>query len=146
MAKIDEVEIQDIYGSRVKSFQKLMRFKIRDILLVSSLYDEYLFEEDGRLYELIRQDFQALNLSQTPDITHVTSGAEAIHLALHERQFDLIIATLHIEGMHVMNFARMVREAGINVPIILLAYDNRERKELTTKYDTSVFERIFIWQ
>src|SRR5512135_1015495 len=146
MAKIDEVEIQDIYGSRVKSFQKLMRFKIRDILLVSSLYDEYLFEEDGRLYELIRQEFQALNLSQTPDITHVTSGAEAIELALNEQQFDLIIATLHIEDMHVMKFAKTVREAGITAPIVLLAYDNRERKELVTNYDTSIFDRIFIWQ
>ena len=138
--------MEDLYGSRVKSFQKLMRFKIRDILLVSSLYDEYLFEEDGRLYELIRQDFQALNLSQTPDITHVTNGTEAIDLALNEQQFDLIIATLHIEDMHVIKFAKMVRDAGLKVPIILLAYDNRERKELVTKYDTSVFERIFIWQ
>jgi CheY-like chemotaxis protein len=146
MSKIDQVQIEDIYGARVKSFQKLMRYKIRDILLVSSLYDEYLFEEDGRLYELIRQDFQALNLSQTPDITHVTNGTEAINLALNEQQFDLIIATLHIEDMHVIKFAKMVREAGIKVPIILLAYDNRERKELVTHYDTSVFERIFIWQ
>jgi len=146
MSRIDQIQIEDIYGTRVKSFQKLMRFKIRDILLVSSLYDEYLFEEDGRLYELIRQDFQALNLSQTPDITHVTNGMEAIELALREQQFDLIIATLHIEDMHVIKFAKMVRDAGIKVPIILLAYDNRERKELVTKYDTSVFERIFIWQ
>ena len=146
MSRIDQIQIEDIYGARVKSFQKLMRYKIRDILLVSSLYDEYLFEEDGRLYELIRQDFQALNLSQTPDITHVTNGTEAINLALHEQQFDLIIATLHIEDMHVIKFAKMVREAGIKVPIILLAYDNRERKELVTNYDTSVFERIFIWQ
>jgi CheY-like chemotaxis protein len=146
MSRIDQIQIEDIYGARVKSFQKLMRYKIRDILLVSSLYDEYLFEEDGRLYELIRQDFQALNLSQTPDITHVTNGAEAINLALNEQQFDLIIATLHIEDMHVIKFAKMVREAGIKVPIILLAYDNRERKELVTNYDTSVFERIFIWQ
>jgi CheY-like chemotaxis protein len=146
MSRIDQIQIEDIYGARVKSFQKLMRYKIRDILLVSSLYDEYLFEEDGRLYELIRQDFQALNLSQTPDITHVTNGSEAINLALNEPQFDLIIATLHIEDMHVIKFAKMVREAGIKVPIILLAYDNRERKELVTNYDTSVFERIFIWQ
>ncbi len=146
MSRIDQIQIEDIYGTRVKSFQKLMRFKIRDILLVSSLYDEYLFEEDGRLYELIRQDFQALNLSQTPDITHVTNGAEAIDLALNEQQFDMIIATLHIEDMHVIKFAKMVREAGIKAPIILLAYDNRERKELVTRYDTSVFERIFIWQ
>ena len=146
MTKIDQIPGLDFLDTRVKSFQKLMRFKIRDILLVSSLYDQYLFEEDGRLYELIRQEFQALNLSQTPDITHVTSGLEAVELAVTEQRFDLIIATLHIEDMNVIKFAKMVREAGINVPIVLLAYDNRERKELVANYDTSIFDRIFIWQ
>ena len=62
-----------------------------------------------------------------------------------EHNYDLIITTLHIEDMHVIKFAQMVRQSGINLPIILLAYDNRERKELTTNYDTSIFERIFIW-
>ncbi len=53
---------------------------------------------------------------------------------------------MHIEDMHVVKFAQEVRKAGIKLPIILLAYDNRERKELTTNYDTSIFDRIFIWQ
>jgi CheY-like chemotaxis protein len=146
MAKVEQISGIDFFDTRVKSFQKLMRYKIRDILLVSSLYDQYLFEEDGRLYELIRNEFQALNLSQTPEISHVTNGTEAIELLQSEQRFDLIIATLHIEGMHVIKFARMVRDAGIAIPIILLAYDNRERKELVTNYDTSIFDRIFIWQ
>ncbi len=123
-----------------------MRFKIRDIILVASLYDNYLFEEDGRLYELIRQEFQVLNLSHPPEITHVSTGAEAIQLASGGEHFDLIITTLHIEDMHVMKFARAVREAGVKIPIVLLAYDNRERKDLATNYDTSIFEKIFVWQ
>jgi CheY-like chemotaxis protein len=146
MSKIARLNIEDVQENRVKSFQRLMRFKIRDILLVSSLYDNYLFEEDGRLYELIRQEFQVLNLSHPPEITHVSSGAEAIELALSGENFDLIITTLHIEDMHVVKFAEGVRRAGIKTPIVLLAYDNRERKDLVTNYDTSIFERIFIWQ
>ena len=146
MDRIDHLQIEDIYGSRLKSFQRLMHFKIRDILLVASLYDNYLFEEDGRLYELIRQEFQVLNLSQPPEITHVTSAAEAIDLLQTEEHFDLIITTLHIEDMNVVRFAQKVRQAGNNVPIVLLAYDNRERRELVANYDTSIFERIFIWQ
>jgi CheY-like chemotaxis protein len=146
MDKIDHLKISDIYGSRIKSFQKLMRFKIRDILLVSSLYDNYLFEEDGRLYELIRSEFQALNLSHPPEITHVTSGIEAIELAAIEEHFDLIITTLHIEDMHVTKFAKAVREAGLKTPIVVLAYDNMEMQDLVDNYDISVFEKIFIWQ
>ena len=146
MKTIERLNIEDIERIRIKNFQKLMRHKIRDILLVSSLYDLYLFEEDGRLYELIRQEFQVLNLSHPPEITHVTTGTEAVEIMLTEERFDLIITTLHIEDMHVIKFATMVREAGLDTPIVLLAYDNRERKELVTKHDTSVFDRIFIWQ
>ena len=46
------------YGNRFQGFQNLMRLRIANILLVSSLYDLYLFEEDGRLYELIRNEYQ----------------------------------------------------------------------------------------
>jgi CheY-like chemotaxis protein len=146
MKTSERLNIEDIERIRIKNFQRLMRHKIRDILLVSSLYDLYLFEEDGRLYELIRQEFQVLNLSHPPEITHVTTGTEALELMLTEERFDLIITTLHTEDMHVIEFATMVRNAGLDTPIVLLAYDNKERKELVTKYDTSVFERIFIWQ
>ncbi|MEW6511825.1 MAG: PEP/pyruvate-binding domain-containing protein [Bacteroidota bacterium] len=146
MDRIDHARIEDIHGSRMSSLQRLMRFKIRDILLVASLYDNYLFEEDGRLYELIRQEFQVLNLSHPPEITHVTSAREAIELLNGGEHFDLIITTLHIEDMHVIRFARSVREAGFELPVVLLAYDNRERRDLVTHYDTSIFERVFIWQ
>lgn len=145
MTRNGREERQSAFTSRLQSFQSLMPHKIRDVLLVSSLYDNYLFEEDGRLYELIRQESHTLNLSYPPEITHVTNGDEALEL-LTAMGFDLIITTLHIEDMHVIRFAQKVREAGINIPIILLAYDNKEKKEVVANYDTSIFERLFIWQ
>lgn len=144
-SKIKQYSLENVFSSRIKKFQKLMRYKIREILLVSSIYDNYLFEEDGRLYELIREEYQSLNLSFAPELIHVTTGEEALEMLSGRHNFDLIITTLHIEDMHVIKFAQMVRQSGINLPIVLLAYDNRERKELTTHYDTSIFERIFIW-
>lgn len=144
-SKIRQHSIDNVFSSRIKKFQKLMRYKIREILLVSSIYDNYLFEEDGRLYELIREEYKSLNLSFAPELIHVTTGAEALEMLSSENTFDMIITTLHIEDMHVVKFAQMVRQSGFNIPILLLAYDNKERKELTTNYDTSIFERIFIW-
>ncbi|MCU0342703.1 MAG: histidine kinase [Ignavibacterium sp.] len=144
-SKVKQHTLEGVFSSRIKKFQKLMRYKIREILLVSSIYDNYLFEEDGRLYELIREEYQSLNLSFAPELIHCATGEEALEMLTTENTFDLIITTLHIEDMHVIKFAQMVRQSGINLPIILLAYDNRERKELTTNYDTSIFERIFIW-
>ncbi len=146
MNKVDQALFEDIFSSRIRAFQKLMKFRIRDILLVSSLYDFYLFEEDGRLYELVRQEYQVLNLNQAPEITHVTSGSEALELALNDDRFDLILVTLHIDDMHPVKFTQMLRQAGVNTPVILLAYDNKERKDLMRNYNDSIFDRIYIWQ
>jgi len=146
MHREKRLNIEDLFDTRIQSFQKLMRHKVRDILLVSSLYDQYLFEEDGRLYELIRQEFQVLNLSHPPEITHVTSGKEALEMMQSGEKFDLVITTLHIEDVHAIKFTHLMREAGIPTPVVLLAYDNKERKELMTGYDTSIFENIFLWQ
>ena len=134
------------YSTRFQGFQKLMQFNVRDILLVSSLYDSYIIEEDGRLYELIRKEYEGLNLSHSPEITHVSSGEEALELATGGRRFDLIITTLHIEDFHAVRFARKVKESGLNIPVVLLTYDNRELSELMLRQDASVFDRIFIWQ
>jgi CheY-like chemotaxis protein len=143
---LDSLWVEHGYGNRFQGFQNLMRLRIRDVLLVSSLYDLYLFEEDGRLYELIRHEYQGFNLSHSPELTRVSSGQEAIALAKEEKRFDLIITTLHIDDMHAIDFAHLVKKSGLGIPIILLAHDNRELKYLITHQDTSVFDKIFIWQ
>ena len=142
----DFLWVEHGYGNRFQGFQNLMRLRIRDILLVSSLYDLYLFEEDGRLYELIRNEYEGFNLSHSPELTRVSNGADAIQLAKEERRFDLIITTLHIDDMHALDFAQLVRKSGLTIPVVLLAFDNRELKDLLLHNDTSVFDRIAIWQ
>jgi CheY-like chemotaxis protein len=143
---LDTLLVEHGYGNRFQGFQNLMRLRIRDVLLVSSLYDLYLFEEDGRLYELIRNEYQGFNLSHSPELTRVSSGHEAIALAKEERRFDLIITTLHIDDMHAVTFARMVKESGINIPVVLLAHDNRELQYLLMSNTAAVFDKVFVWQ
>lgn len=134
------------YGKMFQGFQDLMKFRIRNILLVSSLYDLYLFEEDGRLYELIREEYRGLNLSHAPELTRVSSGMEALRLAKEEKRFDLIITTPHIEDMEVSRFAKMVRNSDLDMPIVLLTYDNRETSALLSQKTVTWFDRVFIWQ
>lgn len=143
---LDALWVEHGYGTRFQGFQNLMRLRIRDILLVSSLYDLYLFEEDGRLYELIRNEYQGLNLSHSPELTRVSSGHDAIALAKEEMRFDLIITTLHIEDMNATDFAKLVKKSDLNIPIILLTHDNRELQYLLKTDEASLFDKIFIWQ
>jgi CheY-like chemotaxis protein len=134
------------FGTRLQDFQKLMRHRVRDVLLVSSLFDLYLFEEDGRLYEQIRNEYAGLQLSHTPEITRVSSGSVALSLLDEGARFDLVITTLHIEDISALRLARELKERGHDIPIVLLAYDTRELNDLLTHQDTSVFDRMFVWQ
>ena len=51
---------------RFEGFEKLMPFKVHNILLVSSLYDSFILREDGRLNELLIDESLELNLRQIP--------------------------------------------------------------------------------
>lgn len=123
-----------------------MRKRVRNILLVSSLYDSYIFEEDNRLYEFIRREYQGLNLSHSPELIQVSSGKEAIRLANEEKRFDLIITTLHIDDMSAITLAKKVKAAGLEIPVVLLNYENREMTDLINSKYVSVFDKVFIWQ
>ncbi len=128
-------------------FHQLERRRIRDILLVSSLFDFYLFEEEGLLYEQIHVEYQGLQLSHTPELTRVASGKEALELLeQRENRFDLVITTLHIDDTTPLRLAREIRARGGKMPIVLLAYDKRELGDLITHHGTADFDRVFIWQ
>ncbi|MHB9041099.1 MAG: PEP/pyruvate-binding domain-containing protein [Melioribacteraceae bacterium] len=144
--KFNKELIETSRYSKFQDFHNLMRYRIRDILLVSSLYDSYIFEEDNRLYELIRQEYQGLNLSHSPELVHVSNGEQAINMTKKEKRFDLIITTLHIEDMSALTFAKKIKESNLEIPVVLLSYDNREMTDLIATKDISVFDKVFIWQ
>jgi CheY-like chemotaxis protein len=127
-------------------FQDLQRHRVRRILLVSSLYDSFILAEDGQLSETILSQFVELNLSITPDLQRVSSGAEALRAVKQEGRFDLIITTLYVGDMNAVVLASKVRESGLNIPVILLAYDNRELTDFKATHDLGLLERTFLWQ
>ncbi len=59
-------------------FDSLMPFKVKDILLVSSLYDIYNLHEDGQLANLVMSEYAELRLSRAPAIKRVDSGKHAL--------------------------------------------------------------------
>ena len=107
--KFDKELLQQSKEEKFQDFHNLMSHRIHDIILVSSMYDFYLFEEDGRLYELIRKEYQGLNLSHSPELVHVSSGEEALKLAKKEDRFNLIITTLNIEDMTASRLAKRIK-------------------------------------
>jgi len=131
---------------RFEGFGNLMPFKVHDILLVSSLYDSFILREDGRLNELLIDESLELNLRQIPGITHVSSCAEALHLATSNPQFNLIVTNLAVGDMDAAQLANEVRRAGLDVPVVVLAYDYREIKNFVARNPVTAIERVFLWQ
>src|ERR1039458_3552067 len=130
---------------RFEGFENLMPFKVHNILLVSSLYDSFILREDGRLNELLIDQSLDLSPEHVPGITHVSSCAEAAELA-RSQQFNLIVTNLTVGDMNAAQLASEVKQAGLEVPVVVLAYDYREIKKFIARNPVTEIERVFLWQ
>ena len=131
---------------RFEGFENLMPFRVQNILLVSSLYDSFILREDGRLNELLIDESLELNLWQIPGLTHVSSCGEAIDLVKSNPQLNLIVTNLTVGNTDAAQLAREVRRAGLDVPVVVLAYDYREIKNFVARNPVTNIDRIFLWQ
>ena len=129
-----------------EGFENLMPFRVNDILLVSSLYDSFILREDGRLNELLIGESLELNLHQVPGITHVSSGKEAVRLAKSQPRFNLIVANLQVGDMDAAQLAHNIKAAGLDVPVVVLAYDHREIQNFVARNPQTEIDRIFLWE
>jgi CheY-like chemotaxis protein len=131
---------------RFHEYQDLMRHRIMDILFVSTPYDTFILEEAGELSERMLGEFRNLDLHYAPGLTGVSTGTEALRIARENARVNLIITTPHLADMDAAELARRVRAEGLDVPVVLLAWDTRELSEFQARKDTSAIERIFLWQ
>jgi CheY-like chemotaxis protein len=129
-----------------EGFENLMPFRVQDILLVSSLYDSFILREDGRLNELLIGESLELEQHQIPGITHVSTGAEALKLARSQPRFNLIVANIEVEDMNAAQLAHEIKAAGLDVPVVVLAYDYREIKNFVARNPVTDIQQIFLWQ
>jgi len=129
-----------------RMFQDLMRHRVQHILLVSSLYDSFILTEDGQINEALMRQFIDLNLSQNPDLIRVSSGEEALSAVEEDGRFDMIITSIQLGDMNAVELARRVTEAGLDIPVVLLAYNNREMTEFLARHGRGDIDRVFLWQ
>jgi CheY-like chemotaxis protein len=146
MATVREIESIFDAEEAFEGFDRLMPFRVQDILLVSNLYDSFILREDGRLNELLIGESRELDLQQIPGITHVSNCSQALDLARSQSRFNLIVTNLAVGEMNAAQLAREVRKLGRDVPVVVLAYDYREVKNFIARNRTTDVDRIFLWQ
>jgi DNA-binding NarL/FixJ family response regulator len=95
-----------------------MKRRIKEILLVSSAYDNFILEEDGRLSDQIYAEFHDLNLRTLPQITRVSSAKEALE-RLKENEFDLVVTMRRLFDVDPFEFGTQIK-AIQDIPVVLL--------------------------
>ena len=125
-------------------FQDLMPHRIHEILLVASPYDAFILEEDGHLTEQILTEYIGMNLSYAPRVTRVSTGQEAINI-ITKKKFDLVIVMLRIEDQDPITLGTAIKDRYPKKPVILLAFDEVELKQLSDVITPKSIDRAFIW-
>ncbi len=128
------------------TFHELMQQKIRNILLVSTFYDAYIFEQDGRLSEQLHGEYMQLNLSTAPRITSVPTGLQALEM-LKEKKYDLVITMIRIGEITPFELSKEIKKLYPDLPVLLLlnvasdlALIDKETPQMQH------IDNVFIWQ
>ena len=121
---IDSKEVLPNFDPHFKIFHDLMPFKVQEILLVSSLYDAYIMEEDGSLATRLIDEYHGLNLSKPPKITRTSSAEEALEL-INKKSFDMVITMPFLGGMDAFDFGAAIKQIRPDLPVILVAHNMR---------------------
>jgi len=143
MSKADNTHI-DRFDLSFKVFHELMAMRVGEILLVSSPYDAFIMEEDGRLAERIVHEYRGLNLTRPPRLTWASTAREALDV-LSRGNFNLVITMPCIDDMEAHVLGREIKQKYPNLPVFLLAHDTGRYLNDTRYRDRSAIDKLFEW-
>jgi Response regulator containing CheY-like receiver, AAA-type ATPase, and DNA-binding domains len=126
------------------SFNNLMSNRVHEILLVASPYDAFILEEDGGLTEQIMTEYIGMNFNYAPRVTRASTASDSMSY-LAKDKFDLVIVMLRIEDTDPISLGKSIKKTYPYMPVILLAFDETEIKQLSQKLSPSSIDRVFIW-
>jgi hypothetical protein len=140
----DKLAVTSDYEPQFEIFRDLIKFRVMEILLVSSFYDAFVLEEDGRLSDRIFSEYIDLNLRFIPRITRVSSAEEALD-TLKKGSCDLVITMARITDMDPLEFGKRVKELKPGMPVVLLTYDRVDVKFLIALREIKYIDKVFYW-
>lgn len=126
-------------------YHDLMPFKVKDILLISSLYDAYAIEREGRFSEHMLGQYGQLNLTSFPRITGASSVSQAFEI-LDKKHFDLIIYMVGVDKKMPLVASRQIKKRYPYLPIFLLTNNSTDVayfQEIIKDYQFA--DKIFTW-
>jgi hypothetical protein len=117
---------------------------VRNILLVSTAYDYFLLEEEGRLSELFRKVYGRRELGYVPMIKHVASGERAL-VALDGGWVDLLVIFNPPGDVPVLELARKAKAKAPELKVVYMANNTPELARMAASGGCAGIDRIFTW-
>ncbi len=100
-------------------FHDLQPFKVKEILLVASLYDAYSIEGEGRFSDYMLGDYYQMSLTTIPRITGVSDEKEAFS-RLEARHYDMVIIMVGADRSSSMGLCQKIKERYPYIPVYIL--------------------------
>ncbi len=125
-------------------FHNLYPYRVQDVLLVCSLYESFILEEDGLIADLIFSKYQELNLSHAPRVSRASTPKEALR-RIEEAHFDLVIAMTRRGGWDARRFAESVKGIKPALKVILLSDERRELARYSGVDGRGAIDQVFLW-
>ncbi len=126
------------------SFNLLMKRRIYQVLLISSNYDAFILEEDGRIDETIFMEYVSLSLRYPPQFIKVTSEEEAFEV-LEDKRVELVISMLSIEKTDTFDLAIRIKNKYPKIPIVVLTPFSREVNLKLREKNLTAIDYVFSW-
>ena len=129
-------------------YHDLMPFKVKEILLISNLYDAYMIENEGRFSEYVLGEYYSYSLTSMPRIIGVTTEEEALE-QLRAKHYDLIIMMVGVDKNTPVTISRNLKKQFPYIPIYMLVNNNTDIQFF--KIQNSTFniqhsiDRMFVW-
>jgi len=148
MDKLEKITLSSIYKYKKSDrdiFEELMPVKVKEVLLVATLYDSYSIVREGQFSDHIFGEFLQLNLYTYPRFTSINSGADALKM-MKERSFDMVIIMAGVDKKAPVKMADSIHQQNSRVPILLLVNNNGDLKYF--QEEAHLFpsvDRVFVW-
>ena len=126
-------------------FHHLMQKEIKEILLISSVFDAYVLEQDSILSEQIYGEYKQLNLMMAPRITTI-SFTDDIDSALKYKKYDAVIIMMRVGVETPGMLSKKIRKFDTDLPILLLLNKISYIELIEQKPEILLpFNEVFIW-
>ena len=123
----------------------MMKYKIKNILFVATLYDAFILENEDSFFEQFMGEIYQYSLFSLPRITGVSSPSEALEL-MESTRFDIAILMVGLDTKATLDLSEQIKQRQNDLPVYLLLNQKNNLKYFEELVPTTPsIDKLFVW-